>query len=429
MLTFPTPVQNRASAGNKVIVAQLGSRQDYTVPIAFQTLGCLERFYTDTYFNPWEARSLRQLERFKPLRQLAHRCLSRSNSALDSGRVARLNLFGLRYLHALQTATSKQAHYQAYIDYGQAFNQIILQKGLPEASHLYAFDHAALSLFELGRSRGMHCVLDQIYPALYAERMEHEEEQRWQGWSRHPQTTFYESPIFQRWCDIQQQEWQLADTILVASSYSYRAIAATVPEVTEKLHIVPLTVNLEAYCPYQHIRQFKGDRPLRVLFVGKVNLLKGIPYLLQALQSLDPQIAELTIAGECQLQAEKLAPFQDRASFLGAVPHTQIPQIYHDADVLVFPTISDGFGAVLLEAMATGLPVIATDRCADLVEDGVNGRRIPIREPEAIAEAIRQLWQQPEQLTHLSEGAIATSQQFSLAHYQSRLIGALRLGS
>jgi glycosyltransferase involved in cell wall biosynthesis len=79
----------------------------------------------------------------------------------------------------------------------------------------------------------------------------------------------------------------------------------------------------------------------------------------------------------------------------------------------------------MLEAMATGLPVISTDHCADIVEDGVNGFRIPIRSPEAIIEKTYKIIHCPEMLEHLSTGAISTSQRFTLEDYQFKLCNAL----
>ena len=71
--------------------------------------------------------------------------------------------------------------------------------------------------------------------------------------------------------------------------------------------------------------------------------------------------------------------------------------------------------------MATGLPVIATDNCGDIVEDGVNGYRIPIRESEAIVAKIDLLRKEPQLLKELSLGAIATSQRYNMEAYQSKL--------
>jgi glycosyltransferase involved in cell wall biosynthesis len=79
--------------------------------------------------------------------------------------------------------------------------------------------------------------------------------------------------------------------------------------------------------------------------------------------------------------------------------------------------------------MATGLPVISTGNCGDIVEDQVNGFRIPIRSPEAIAEKIDHIIRHPDILEKLSAGAIATLQRFNLVDYQRRLCRALNLYS
>jgi glycosyltransferase involved in cell wall biosynthesis len=201
------------------------------------------------------------------------------------------------------------------------------------------------------------------------------------------------------------------------------------PEVEPKLRVVPLTVNVGAYLPCRHIRRYTADRPLRVLFAGGVNLRKGIPYLLEAFKQIDVRDAELTVVGGIQLRPEKLAPYKDGVDFRGAIPHVRMPEVYRDADLFVFPTISDGFGAVMLEAMATGLPVISTHNCGDIVVDGTNGYQIPIREPDAIAEKIYEIVRQPELLEHLSAGAIATSHRYSLESYQAMLCEALGCSS
>ena len=418
----------RDGNGASIVVAQLGSRQDYTVPVALQKAGVLERLYTDTYLSRAETRLLRPLAGVGKFRGFARKALSRNNPELDYAKVTRFNRLGMRYLKALQQSTgSAEKQHQAFVDYGREFNRAILRSGLAASTHLYAFDHAALDLFQAQAAKGRRRILDQIYPAIHAERLEQEEEERWPDWSHAPRDDFYRSPLFRRWQEIQLEEWRLADTIIVASRYSEEAVTATLPEIKPKLRQVPLTVNLDSYRPFQHIRRYTADRPLRVLFAGNVNIRKGLPYLLTAFSKIDPKVAKLTIVGGIHIREEKIKIFQDQIDFRGPVPHVLMPQVYHDADVLVFPTISDGFGAVMVEAMATGLPVISTDHCADIVDDGVNGFRIPIRSSEAIVEKISRITSKPEILEHLSTGAVNTSREFNLTSYQAKLCRALNL--
>ncbi|NJN85137.1 MAG: glycosyltransferase family 4 protein [Leptolyngbyaceae cyanobacterium SL_7_1] len=417
---FPKPAFPH-SPPHRILVAQLGAQQHYSIPIALHQLGWLQQFYTDFYWSPLEVRCLQELCQFKAMGAKVQFGLSRHNSQLDFDRVTRFNWLGVRYRQALHHATARLYEYWAHLHYGRRFGQAIERQGLPDATHLYAFDHGALALFEAAKSRSIACILDQRYPAFQEEGLEWQEERRWQGWAIDPCTQFYRSPLFQQWSEVQRAEWQLADRIVVPSSYTHRSMVAIAPTLQFKLHIVTPMGNVDAYRLLQQVRQYRGDRPLRVLFVGRVNLRNGIPDLLTAFQRIDPCWASLTIAGRLCLQPERLQPFQNRVTFLGSVPSIHLPQLYRSADVLILPTISDGFGTVISEAMATGLPVIATDHCGDLVQHGVNGWRIPIRQPDAIAYAIRYLHHHPDLLVHLSHGAIATSQTQTLQNYQTHL--------
>ena len=76
---------------------------------------------------------------------------------------------------------------------------------------------------------------------------------------------------------------------------------------------------------------------------------------------------------------------------LGHYPYRELPALLRQCDVLVFPSYCEGFGLVLLEALASGLPIITTDATAgpDLIQDGVEGRLIPSGNLEALCEAMQ----------------------------------------
>src|SRR5215207_5464166 len=305
-------VGNEAS----IVVAQLGSRQDYTVPVALQKAGVLERLYTDAYLSRGEARLLRPLAGGGNFTALARKALSRHNPELDDFRVKRFTRLGVRYLNAFRgAASSAEKQYRAFIEYGREFNRAILRHGLPDSTHVYAFDHAALNLFQSPEARGRKLIVDQIYPAIHEEQLEQQEEDRWPGWSRSSRNSFFRSSLFREWNEIQLEEWRLADTIVVASRYSEEMIAEALPAIKHKLRRVPLTVNLGAYSSHQRIRRRTGGRPLQVLFAGTVNLRKGLPYLLTAFGKIDPEVARLTVVGDIQLREDKLCRFRDLIDF------------------------------------------------------------------------------------------------------------------
>jgi glycosyltransferase involved in cell wall biosynthesis len=98
-------------------------------------------------------------------------------------------------------------------------------------------------------------------------------------------------------------------------------------------------------------------------------------------------------------------------------------------DVFVFPSLFEGFGLVLLEALAMGLPIITTAHTAgpDLIQDGVEGFIVPIRDAAAIAERLEQLHREPARLAEMSRAARERARQFSWGKYEKTLAACVGL--
>ena len=101
---------------------------------------------------------------------------------------------------------------------------------------------------------------------------------------------------------------------------------------------------------------------------------------------IDPEIRDL------------IFPYLGLINNVGTRPFSELYKIYSQASVFVLPTIEDGFGNVIVEAMACGVPVIATTNCgaADIITDGVDGFIIPIRDIRALRDKIIFLYENPE---------------------------------
>ena len=111
-----------------------------------------------------------------------------------------------------------------------------------------------------------------------------------------------------------------------------------------------------------------------------------------------------------------------RLRWLGSVTRNEANKFYQDADLLVFPTLSDGFGLTQLEAQAWSLPIIASQFCGDVVRNGVNGIVLDELSPDAISAALRSCLREPERLCALALNAI-TGDQFSLKAAAKNLLG------
>jgi glycosyltransferase involved in cell wall biosynthesis len=136
--------------------------------------------------------------------------------------------------------------------------------------------------------------------------------------------------------------------------------------------------------------------PVNVLFVGWMLEAKGVRELLEALRALPAARLTLIGAEDPQFLASvrgELEALGPRVRRLPPRPREEVMTLYAEADVFVLPTWREGFPNVVLEAMAAGLPVVATPVGAipEAVRDGEEGLLVPVRDPVALTSALRRL--------------------------------------
>jgi glycosyltransferase involved in cell wall biosynthesis len=157
-----------------------------------------------------------------------------------------------------------------------------------------------------------------------------------------------------------------------------------------------------------------GTGPLRVLFLGQVILRKGIQYLIKSAQLMADWNVRFDVVGPVGISQKAISSAPDNVFFHGRATRDQIGGWYAQADVFVLPTLSDGFAITQIEAMAYGLPVIATPCCGAVVTDGVDGWIVPPRDCHALAQALHRYIHQPQVLRAHQEQARLKARQFSL---------------
>jgi glycosyltransferase involved in cell wall biosynthesis len=161
-----------------------------------------------------------------------------------------------------------------------------------------------------------------------------------------------------------------------------------------------------------------------VLFLGQVTIRKGVVELIEAAELLRGEPVQFIVAGPMLMQIPEAARQHPQITWAGPVPGTGIAKWFAQADVLILPTHSDGFGLTQLEALGHHVPVIATTHCGRVVEDGVNGIVLQEVSGHAIAGAIRRLLDQPDLLPQLRERADVGAE-YSLATMSAALEDAV----
>jgi len=222
-------------------------------------------------------------------------------------------------------------------------------------------------------------------------------------------------------------EIELAELILVGSRFARDSFVAH-GIAAERLRVIPYGADTQRFCPPPQPR--RRPSPFRVLFVGRLGEGKGISYLLQAYRRFCKVDTELHLVGDIVPGAEVYLPFRDLYRHTAHVPQAQLPEVYRAADVFVFPTLLEGLGLVVLEAMACGLPVIVTPRGPDeVVRDGVDGYVVPAGDSNAIIEALERLYSDAELRLQLGRNARLQAERWSWARYASAAADNVLQGS
>lgn len=234
-------------------------------------------------------------------------------------------------------------------------------------------------------------------------------------------------PIQSREIKYQETEYTESDYIFVPSTFVERSlINEGIPE--ESIKRVPLGVDIARYQPPSDPAGHRDTDSFYFLYAGAVSLQKGIPYLLQAWNRLDSPDAELLIAGSVTPDCRDIVLQYDSdptVHILGWVDNVE--RLYQKASALVFPSLQDGFGMAVTEAMASGCPVIVTEHTGakDCVEENETGYIVPIRDPEVLADRMSQLYANRAKRQSMGTAAYDTvKNEYTWADYGRRVYRA-----
>jgi glycosyltransferase involved in cell wall biosynthesis len=272
-------------------------------------------------------------------------------------------------------------------------------RSLPAADVLHALAYCGLETGREARRRGIVWVCDSPTPHLSFEHEIVAEEAGRLGLSwRKPE---------QRFRDYAEASYAGATAIVVGSEFAGRTFAPRgVP--ADRVFVIPYGADLGRFAP----RAVEPAPGFGVLFVGSLSIRKGVHDLVAACHIAGMSDLTLTLAGAATAHTRALLSGRGpvRIEILGSRPKSELSRLYSSADVLVLPSICDGFGLVIGEALACGCPVIATDHTGghEVIRDGVNGFVVPARAPEAIADRLVWLREHPEERRAMRDEARRT---------------------
>lgn len=192
----------------------------------------------------------------------------------------------------------------------------------------------------------------------------------------------------------------------------------------EQVKVIPMGCNLLHFSPEnRQPRLFMANRKV-VLFVGRLAEKKGVAYLIEAMRSVSDAV--LYIVGKGPLENElktQASDLQEKVFFMGPKTHQELSAIYASADILVAPSVTardgdiEGFGLVIIEAMASGLPVIASNSggITDIIQDGKNGMLVDEKNASQLSDRLNWILTHQNIYEKMRMGALETAQQYDYA--------------
>jgi D-inositol-3-phosphate glycosyltransferase len=252
--------------------------------------------------------------------------------------------------------------------------------------------------------------------------------------------------------DGERKVLRQADKIIAATQAELAQLQWLYQADVNKITVIPPGVETCRFYPIpaDEAREFIGVPPCErmILFVGRIEPLKGLDVLLEAIALMrrqgkwdknpfclmviggDPEANEGGKSSEmARIQAlREQYNLQDLVVFAGKRSQETLPYYYSAAEAVVVPSHYESFGMVALEAMACGTPVVASEvgGLAYLVQDGITGFTVPVDEPQALADRLYQLLDDEKLRTQMSKQAVEAAQDYSWWNITSRLMAVYR---
>jgi len=208
------------------------------------------------------------------------------------------------------------------------------------------------------------------------------------------------------------------DKLLVQTDYKKKELKKIFKG---EILVVPNGINLSIY---RNILKsdVKENNKKNIIFVGRLLPIKGLDYLMNAMKIIQNKNKNvfLTLVGDGYYRKSlekmiKKLEIEKAVTFTGKIPNTEIPKYLSNSDVFVLPSLSEGFPNVVLEAMAAGLPIVASNigGLSELIKNNENGYLVETKNPEQLADGLLKILQNPEIKTKMSQNNLKKAKNYS----------------
>ena len=417
-MTIPplTDVRNPLGKNPVVNVIQDGARLHYALPVALHRREILGTVFTDWFVRPGsrEDTVARWMRRLSP--DLATRLADRCCPELDGSRVVSSNRLALyQWMARAYPGTPEERH--ALLS--KSFARWVVRQDWGGANAMIGFvRNIDPELCAAAKRRRVIVVVDQmIAPAAIQVAEARRQAARWSNWCARTAPGNWELVV-----DTEQRTWALADHITCPSDYVRDGLLEQGIS-PDKISVIPYPVDSGRF-PFVDRRGHDG--PLVVGFLGAIGLRKGAPAFFEVARYFDASEARFVMVGPIEFEARLLAANKGRVELMGAVPRSRVLSWLERFDVLLFPSTCEGSAGAVMEAMATGLPVITTYNSGSVVRDGVEGFICACDDIVGLARCIAGLRDDPALRVRMGTASRERAQGLNLNGYARSLDHVLR---
>ena len=388
---------------------------------ALSDAGLLSEFWTSVYWRP--THPLNSVLPHSIRRELNRRAFPhldpaqvRCNPWQETGRLLASRF---KFSNLVQHETGKFSIDTVYRSLDKKVAARLRRDG-PSALGVYAYEDGALDSFRTAHELGMKAIyeLPIAYYRPLRELMKEEAELQ-PAWAVTSRGNTDSAEKHRR----KDEELALADHIVVPSAFVRNTLSGA--KINASISLVPYGAPVTTH--FGEEKPVTKDGKLKIIFVGSLTLRKGIAYLFRAIEMLGAQV-ELTVIGGRTTQCDALDRRLRLHRWIPSLSHGEVLKEIRRHDVMVFPSLFEGFGLVILEAMSCGVPVITTPNGAapDIIHDGKDGFIVPIRDPEAIANRLEILLRDRDRLAAMARAGARTGRLHSWERYRSNLAATVR---
>lgn len=404
----------------KVLLAHPGKQHSFETATALKKSGLLYKYITSIYDKDGSITS--KAKRLLPFK-MQKKAMGRHCIALDNNDVVQFD--ELKFLMVLML--SKFPHTEALCRFlndrfSDSFGRKVAELAIREnVDAVICYDSNCKVLFDILSKKAPH--IRRIMDVSTANRiyMVHEFDkyinETGEAHIKQEQSFLWKKSNCKRYIsEIQNTEYFIVASQFVKKSLLYSGVKE------KQISVIPYGVDPKKF---SYRKKTKYKEKLQLLYVGQITCKKGLEYLLKAVSTFPTEKVSITLAGDFNKTNPIYRKYKDKDNiqFLGFVTRDVLANVYREADVFVFPTLGEGFGMVILEAMSCGLPAIVSDHAGgnDVILDGFNGFEFEAGNEKMLSSQIEWFILHPERIPEMSENAYETALNYTWDRYHTNV--------